>query len=96
MQVDSDFFEKGEHDILDLVDWEPGFYELSIVEQEYLIEIVKKIQPRPKELDETRGKVISDYQEFLEKEWIKKLKKKYKVEIKKKEFKRVLQEIEQN
>ena len=96
LQVESGFFEKGENDVLKLVDWEPGVYELSINDQEYLVEIINKIKPQPKKLDETRGKVISDYQEFLEKEWIKMLKKKYKVDINKKELKQVLLEIEQN
>jgi peptidyl-prolyl cis-trans isomerase SurA len=36
-----------------------------------------------KELKDTRGTVISDYQKYLEEEWIKSLKSKYKVEINK-------------
>ena len=34
-----------------------------------------------KELDDTRGKVISDYQNILEKEWISLLQEKYSVNI---------------
>lgn len=36
-----------------------------------------------------RGKLISDYQNYLEKEWIKKLKKKYKIKLNKKVLKTV-------
>lgn len=44
--------------------------------------IVKKIvRPAPKELHETRGQVTSDYQDYLEKQWIKELRNKYDVEV---------------
>jgi peptidyl-prolyl cis-trans isomerase SurA len=38
------------------------------------------------ELDQIKGIVISDYQDFLDKEWIDELKKKYRVKINKKEL----------
>jgi len=37
--------------------------------------------PEPKELDEARGQITSDYQNYLESEWIKTLKEKYPVEV---------------
>jgi peptidyl-prolyl cis-trans isomerase SurA len=40
----------------------------------------------PKELAETRGYVISDYQSYLEKEWIASLKQKYTVKVNKEVF----------
>lgn len=44
--------------------------------------IIKKVvPPAPKELNETRGQVTSDYQDYLEKQWIKELRSKYKVEV---------------
>lgn len=46
-----------------------------------IFKIKRALSPEPKELDETRGAVIIDYQEFLEKEWMDKLRKKYPVTI---------------
>jgi len=44
--------------------------------------IVKgKRSPDPKKLDVARGQITSDYQEFLESEWLKSLKEKYPVSI---------------
>ena len=35
----------------------------------------------PEELDDVRSQVVSDYQEVLEKEWVKDLRKKYAVTV---------------
>ena len=40
---------------------------------------LKKCSFISKELSETKGKVISDYQDFLEKQWLDELKEKYQV-----------------
>ena len=46
-----------------------------------VIEINELLDATNKALNETRGKVISDYQTQLEVEWISKLRKKYTVSI---------------
>lgn len=43
-----------------------------------------KIPPEPKSLEEAKGLYISDFQNYLEKNWIKELKKKYKIKVNKK------------
>ncbi len=48
-----------------------------------------KIEPEPKTLDEARGMYISEYQNYLEKEWIKELRKKYKIKVNKKLLKTI-------
>jgi peptidyl-prolyl cis-trans isomerase SurA len=47
------------------------------------------IPPEPKTLDEARGMYISEYQNFLEEEWLKELRKKYKVKVNKKLLKSI-------
>lgn len=44
--------------------------------------IIKRVRsPEPKKLDEIRGQVTSDYQEYLESEWLLSLKEKYPVSV---------------
>lgn len=59
-------------------------------EKHYTIVNVLEILPiAQKELKDNKGKVISDYQDYLEKEWIKTLRKNYKVTINKKTLKKL-------
>ena len=48
-----------------------------------------KILPQPEELSDVRGLVVSDYQNYLEKIWVKELKSKYPVKINKKTLKKI-------
>ena len=38
-------------------------------------------KPEVKTLDETKGAVISDYQDYLDQEWIKKLRQQYNIKV---------------
>lgn len=55
-----------------------------------LIYINGEVPPEPKLINEARGLIIADYQNELEKNWIKKLKQKYKVEINEKVLKEII------
>lgn len=46
--------------------------------------------PTTKTLDEARGYVVADYQEYLEKNWNKKLREKYPVKVNEEEFKTMI------
>jgi peptidyl-prolyl cis-trans isomerase SurA len=48
-----------------------------------IIRLDKLIPPTNKELNETRGEVVNDYQNFLEKKWVQSLREKYKIKINK-------------
>jgi peptidyl-prolyl cis-trans isomerase SurA len=76
-------FEKGQNELIDKMPWMPGISE-NIVNQDNSVTIVKIksiIPATPKSLNEVRGFVISDYQEYLEKAWLEELRKKYPVSI---------------
>lgn len=57
---------------------------------DFIIVKVEQILPESsKELSDIKGKVISDYQVYLEKEWIKRLKENYKVDINNKVYRKL-------
>ncbi|WP_088324837.1 peptidylprolyl isomerase [Polaribacter tangerinus] len=49
-----------------------------------------------KELDEIKGKVMNDYQEFLEQEWVAELRKKNVVQIQKRQLKKLIKYYQNN
>lgn len=84
-------YAKGMSKIIDASDWQPETtktlnYEGSVA----FVCFHKFVDPEPKKLNETRGLVIADYQNYLEDKWISKLKDKYDIKIKR----NVLSDIE--
>jgi peptidyl-prolyl cis-trans isomerase SurA len=61
----------------------------------YTILVVEKIiPPAVKKLDVVRGKVMSDYQNHLEEEWLQSLREKYTIEVNKKALKKIKKEFQ--
>jgi peptidyl-prolyl cis-trans isomerase SurA len=79
LQTDSGIFEEGAKEVLDQSNWKVGVQRLSFAGKEHLVWIKEVLDSQPKKFNETKGAVISDYQEKLEKEWLIKLKSKYTV-----------------
>ncbi|TNE68972.1 MAG: hypothetical protein EP344_00890 [Bacteroidetes bacterium] len=48
------------------------------------------ISPAPKALNEARGYAVADYQDYLEKEWVKKLREEYPVKVNEQVFKSLI------
>jgi peptidyl-prolyl cis-trans isomerase SurA len=83
LAVDNIMYLKGENKVVD-ANWKQSVsaYAKDDKDQRYYIYKVSKIlPPTAKKLDEARGIITSDYQTYLEKEWLKNLKSKYKVEV---------------
>jgi peptidyl-prolyl cis-trans isomerase SurA len=94
LKVERGFFGKGQHPALSGITWAPGASEFQ-QDSRYLRVVVKNILPAgPKSLDETRGSVISDYQEHLEVEWIASLRQKYPVQVDDKEVRQLIRKFE--
>ncbi len=88
--------EKKKNDLFFQMPWKAG--EVSEVKQTsrsrgvYFTKIEDILPARNKTLDEARGYIIAEYQDHLETQWVKSLKSKYKVEIKQKEFNKLIKE----
>jgi peptidyl-prolyl cis-trans isomerase SurA len=82
LRIVSGKFSKGDNRIVDAVEWLPGLSKnQNIDNQVVFVNIKSKIAPQPKNLKEARGIVTAEYQNHLEKEWIKELKGKYVVKV---------------
>ena len=75
---------RGDNEKIDNAGVENGIVELENVDGIVKYAYIKgKLKPMPKELNEIKGLMTADYQNFLEKEWIKELRNKYKIEVNK-------------
>ncbi len=87
-------YEKGRNEVLEQLPWKVG--SVSPVEisrrdgSANFFKIEKILPPGQKSLQDARGYVVADYQDFLEKQWMQQLKKDYKVSIKKRVFNRLI------
>ena len=82
LTTDRNKFEKNNNDILNQINWEQGVSKsIDWKGNTVFVQIVEIIAPQQKELNECRGLVISDYQNYLEDIWVKELKQKYPVKV---------------
>lgn len=90
LEVAAGKFQPGENALLDSLEWNVGEYTFTKGNRSVYILSKALLGPSTKSLDESRGQVISDYQNYLEKEWIKTLRQKYPVVLKEDEFKKLI------
>ena len=84
VKEESGKFSKGDNKWVDNIPWEKGINAVSTADGSYFFIIVnQKVGPEPKNLNEARGLVTADYQNYLEKAWIKQLRDKYPVQVNK-------------
>jgi len=77
-------FERGADNYVDNVDWKPGLIgpiKSDVEDLVVFVRIREVIPPQAKELNEARGLVTADYQNYLESNWIDELKQKYPVVV---------------
>jgi peptidyl-prolyl cis-trans isomerase SurA len=89
-------YEKESRAVLGKINWAPGKYKAENNGIQYLVVVDKILPPGPQTFDEARPEVISDFQTYLEKNWVEKLRKKYPVKVDKKGKQYALQQLVKN
>jgi len=90
LQVTEGAFQKGENEILNKIEWKADSFMIDKDNRSYYIIISKIDAPRQKTFEESRGLAISDYQQYLEEQWLIELKKKYPVIINQEEVQKLV------
>lgn len=87
-------FSRGDNPLTDRIEWTEGVSEVfNDGGKLQFILIHGVLDPEPMTLEEARGNVLSDYQDYLEEEWVKELRSRYNVEIKRDVLSDIKQEL---
>lgn len=82
LELEQGKFEGGANSFIDQSTWTVGVKKPKAIEGKFgIVEVVNVLPPGPKTIKEIRGQVTSDYQDFLEKEWVSSLQNEYPVKI---------------
>lgn len=80
--VDKKKYSKGENEWVDALTWEKGNIKVSKTDDTYkMVYIINQVAPEPKKLNEAKGLITADYQNYLEKAWLKELRAKYAIKM---------------
>lgn len=84
LKIESGKFSKKENKYIDAVTWAPGLSnDIPANPGVVIVNIKKVLPPEIKTLNEARGLITNDYQNYLEKIWVESLRNKYTVTINK-------------
>ncbi len=87
VSIESKLFLKGENTMMDVIGWAPGVTQNQPIKGKVVFANIRKIvKSTPKTYMESRGLVTSEYQSWLEKEWVESLRQKYPVTVDSKVF----------
>ncbi len=82
LTIESGRFSKKDNQYVDTVAWVPGVSnDIKIANGVVFVNIKRIVKPEPKTLNEARGLITADYQNYLEKDWIHSLRAKYPVVV---------------
>jgi peptidyl-prolyl cis-trans isomerase SurA len=82
LKIDSGKYARKENKYIDIVTWVPGLSnDIPANSGVVIVKIRKVLPPQAKTLNEARGLITNDYQNFLERIWVDSLRKKYPVTI---------------
>lgn len=84
LTIEENKYLKGDNPVVDAVEWKVGPSDVVGISDQYcIVEGIELLPKQPKEIVEAKGVITSDFQNYLEKEWVAELKAKYKVEVNK-------------
>ncbi|MBL7849729.1 MAG: peptidylprolyl isomerase [Cyclobacteriaceae bacterium] len=89
-------FAPGENKAVDRAPRAIGIHQVRVEENYHLVQVESLVAAGIRSLEEVRSQVISDYQDYLEKEWVKKLRSKYPAKVNSKARKSVIRELTQS
>lgn len=78
LTIETGIFEQGKNEAVDYLVWNKKEFGSN---NQFVLVKGEKISPEIKKFNECKGLVISDYQEYLDKEWIKSLREKYNIKV---------------
>ena len=93
IRVEKGLFKPGDNGTIDRMVFKIRNAKTDVANANYPIEAVygKKLKKRPEDYTDVRSQVVADYQDYLEKEWIASLRRRYPVKINKEVLKTVNQ-----
>lgn len=90
----SGVFEEGNDALPKSTKFEVGISEIVKEGEYYFVTKVDKVMPKTiKTLDECRGKIVNDYQQYLEQRWVDDLKQEFTVKVNKEVFEKVKKQL---
>ena len=83
IRVEKGLFKKGDNGTVDRMVFKIRSAKVDAVNNDYPIDAVygKKLKKYPEDYTDVRAQVVADYQNYLEKEWVASLRRRYPVEI---------------
>ena len=85
LEISTKYFSRGENEFIDNISWKKGISkDIKKDDGGYVIVNVMDVLPAgDMSLNDVKGKVISDYQKYLDDQWISQLRNKYKFSVNK-------------
>ncbi len=94
IKTESGYYKQDEKPFLQKVSWAKGIYPVENNGMYYLAWLIDILPAGAMSFEEARSGIISDYQTFLEQNWIAQLKKKYEVKVNEKGKQQILQQLQ--
>jgi peptidyl-prolyl cis-trans isomerase SurA len=90
LKIESAKYSRKDNHFIDTVTWTPGISkDIQVKDGIVFINIKRVIKPEPKQLNEARGLITADYQNYLEKEWIRYLRSRYPLVVSKEVYAKI-------